>query len=254
MHGWIAAGCRTITVFASTLILLNGLMALDPAVAQDRGGSNPPSDREQRQRIQIVPLAADELYRGWRASHVLGKEVSSVAGTSLGTARNLIIGPDGQVRAVVVEGSKRDLSREFMFRIPWQRLELSRLPGRLTADIDADRDPAYGIFRNDDQHVLGEFAVTEIIGDYARLQAGQGYGYVSDAVFTRAGNLIAVLITRDARSGGGTYAFGFPERPVERWNAGASYFGLPYVTAEHADAAAIPVDLTRFRDGDGSAG
>ncbi|ANW00884.1 PRC-barrel domain-containing protein [Bradyrhizobium icense] len=243
---------RTVTGFAATLVLL-GAAALDPAVAQDKDAISSASNPEQRQRLQIVPLSAEELYRGWRASKVLGKQVNSVAGASLGTTRNLIVGPDGQIRAVVVEGNKRGQSREFMFRVPWLRLELSRLPGRVTADIDADHDPVYGIFRNDDQHVLGEFAVTEIIGDYARLQAGQGYGYVSDAVFTRAGNLIAVLITRDSRSGGGTYAFGFPERPVERWNAGASYFGLPYATAEHADAAAIPVDLTRFRDGNAGA-
>ena len=78
--------------------------------------------------------------------------------------------------------------------------------------------------------------MTETIGDYARLRAGQGYGHVSDAVFTRAGNQIAVLITRDARNGGGADAFDSPECPVARWNAGAGYFGLPYVTAEHADA------------------
>ncbi|WP_456639663.1 PRC-barrel domain-containing protein [Bradyrhizobium sp. USDA 10063] len=186
---------------------------------------------------------------------MLGKRITSAAGNNLGTVRNLILGKDGQITAVIVEGDPSTPLREFMFRIPWQHVEAAKLPGRLIADINPAGHPLYGIFGNDGQQFPEEFAVTEVTGDYARLQAGQGYGYVSDAVFTRAGDLIAVLITRDSKAGGGTYAFGFPEHPVERWNAGATYYGLPYATAEHADAAAIRVDLTRFRsDGDTGAG
>ena len=241
-------------VSASTVLLLAGALMAGSAAAQGQPANTPASLQEQRNPLQIVPLSAEELYRGWRASQVLGKPITSNSGNGLGTVRSLILGSDGHIRALVVESGSSTSAGEFVFRIPWDRVEASRLPGRLIADIAGGDDPAYGIFRNDAQRVPTEFAVSEIIGDYARLQAGQGYGYVSDAVFTRGGDLKAVLITREARAGGGTFAFGFPEHPVGRWNAGATYYGLPYATAEHADAAALRVDLTRFANDSGTGG
>jgi hypothetical protein len=94
-----------------------------------------------------------------------------------------------------------------------------------------------------------EFRITQVIGDYARLQAGQAYGYVGDAVFSPSGALLAVLIVRDATAGGGTFAFGFPGS-IGAWNPRVGYYGLPYVTAEQAGLAALRVDAGRFEDSD----
>jgi len=197
---------------------------------------------------QVVPLSPANLYRGWLASHVIGQKVVSKADHDLGRVRNLLVGTDGQIEAFVVEGNGTSEAREFVFRIPWQRIVASALPRQVVTDVTDGRQPTHGIFpgRPGIPEQTTEFAVSAVLGDYARLQAGQGYGYVSDVVFSRAGNMSAVLVTREARTGGGTLAFGFPESPVAQWNPGASYYGLPYVTAEQADRAAVPVDPKQF--------
>jgi hypothetical protein len=53
-------------------------------------------------------------------------------------------------------------------------------------------------------------AISEVIGEYARLQASQGYGYIKDAVFRKSGKLLAVLVARDTQAGGGTVGFAYP--------------------------------------------
>lgn len=84
-----------------------------------------------------------------------------------------------------------------------------------------------------------------MIGDYTRLQAGQGYGYVSDLVFSQDGKLLDVLVSRGASAGGGTYAFSYPD-DTGKWSPGMSYYGLPYVTGDQATRAGVRVDLSRF--------
>jgi sporulation protein YlmC with PRC-barrel domain len=200
----------------------------------------------------VVPLSAETLYQGWRASSVLGKEVVSRSDQKLGTVRNLLVGRDGGLEAMVVEGGGVTDLRPFMFRIPWQKVQAAKLPDRIVVDVANGARPEYGIFGGQPgvPESPNEFPVTHIIGDYARLQAGQGYGYASDVVFDRQGEILAVLITRDAAGGGGTRAFGFPSSPAPQWDPGASYYGLPYVTAQQADAAGVPVDAKRFTGGD----
>ena len=144
-------------------------------------------------------LSADMLYRGWRASQLLGREAATKDGKALGTIRNALVGSDAKITAVLVERQAAGQRSEFVFCLPWERIDAARLPelDMFAGDTGAPTMPR-------------EFAVTEVVGEYARLQAGQGYGYVSDIVFSRDGTMIAVLITRGLGQEGGTYAFGFP--------------------------------------------
>jgi sporulation protein YlmC with PRC-barrel domain len=201
--------------------------------------------------IRVVPLSADELYQGWLASEVLGKELVSKGGARLGRVSNILVGTDtAQIGALVVEAAATGDAKEYVFRIPWQKVESSSLPDRVVVDLADSRLPEYDIFVPDQPKRSGQsaedFAVSAVIGDRARLQTGRGYGYVRDVVFTPEGRLRAVLITRGIRLGGGTVAFGFPRSPSERWRAGAAYYGLPYVTSDQANLAAVTVDLGRF--------
>jgi hypothetical protein len=77
------------------------------------------------------------------------------------------------------------------------------------------------------------------------LQTGLAFGYVSDIIFSPDANMLAVLVLRDATAGRGLYAFGFPGT-TGRWDPSAGYYGLPYVTTDQANAAAIRVDPKRF--------
>ena len=217
------------------------LVALHPAAAQQ------PATAPSLNTSQTNPLSADDLYRGWRASGLIGQPVLSKSQQNLGLVRNLVLADNGQVEGLLIEGKGTAGLPEFVFRIPWQRVDTGDLPKRIVADIASGQLPEYGLFpgKQGTAELPGEFRASQVIGDIARLQAGQGYGYVSDLAFSRDGKLLAVVITRDAAGRGGTYAFRYPGT-TGRWDPRMSYYGLPYITDEQATRAAIRIDSTRF--------
>ena len=89
------------------------------------------------------------------------------------------------------------------------------------------------------------------MGDYVRLQNGRDYGYVTDVVFGRDGNLQAVLVQPDitfdqAGYAGGAYAYPFYGydygfEPLEQT------YDLPYDETEVAEYE--PIEDGMF-DGD----
>ena len=161
---------------------------------------------------QVVPLSADVLYEGWRGSRLIGHDVFSKTQKNVGTVRNIVLDATGRIQAFVVEANQEKSNPGFAYRIPWQAVDKAKLPETIVADVADLKQPTYGLFSEEEQvaEVSDEFRLTEITGEYARLQPGLAFGYVSDVVFTNSGALLAVLVTRDAVAGGGTYAFGFP--------------------------------------------
>ena len=202
---------------------------------------------------QPQPTPADDgvdegsLYAGWRAQAVLGQTVSA-EGKQVGAVRDIIINRSGQIAAVIVQGDGPVDVPDFVFRVPWSEVKrTSGSPGLEIASADSRR-PQYGLFPGTESVATlpREFRVSEVIGDYARLQSGYGFGYVTGVVFAGRGQAMAVLVSRDVPSAGGTYAF--PFTGVEgRWDPGASYFGLPQVTIEQAMRAGRKVDPKKFK-------
>jgi hypothetical protein len=88
--------------------------------------------------------------------------------------------------------------------------------------------------------------VSELIGDYARLSSGVGFGYVTDVVFSRDGQILATLINRDVAYGAGLYGY-----PYYGWGYGwvptLDYYALPYETPELA-ADVGEVNYDEFND------
>jgi hypothetical protein len=221
------------------LALCTGAMAAGSALAQ--------APEPSVAGPQVVPLAAECVYQGWRATDVIGAQVVSSSEDELGTARNILVGTTGKVEALIVESASSSGHAEFVFRVPWQKVEINEIPDRVIADLETGSQQRHGLFPGKDKTPPNEFAVTQVIGDYARLQAGLAYGYVNDVVFSDDGRMVGILVTRDSAAGGGTHAFGFPDS-IGPWNPAAGYYGLPYVTTEQADAAAVRIDPERFAD------
>ena len=191
-----------------------------------------------------TPLLTEEvLYAGWRASTLLGRQVTSSEGELLGTIRNLSLGQDGKIEFLLIEAHARDGEPDYVFRIPFETVDKGRLPFVVSANIKPER-MRESLFAGE-TGTPSRFPVSAVIGDHARLRAGHGYGYVSDVVFNREGEMLAILVTRDRLSGGGLYAFAFPGH-TGRWNPRDSYYGLPFVTPDQATAAGVRVDRSRF--------
>ncbi|ANW00924.1 PRC-barrel domain-containing protein [Bradyrhizobium icense] len=209
------------------------------------------ADTDQKTEQQLP--SEQTLYAGWRSSQILGSHIFSKKGEYLGRVRNIVVADNGQVRALIAEEAGIGITPEFVFRLPWEDVVKPVRGGALIADLTDVRSRQYGLFPlplgepDENKPHVEDFLVTKVLGDYARLQTGAGYGLVKDVVFSQHGRMLAVLIARDAAQGGGTLAFPYPGR-TGRWSPSASYYGLPFVTAEQADRAGLQVDSKRFED------
>lgn len=199
---------------------------------------------------QQLPLD-QTLYSGWRSSQVLGDRVFSKNGEYLGTVRNIVVADDGKIIALISEEAGIGITPEFVFRLSWNDVVKPPHGGVVIADLADVKSKQFGLFPlplngSEDKKSQGEeFLLSKVLGDYARLQTGAGYGLVKDVVFSQQGRLLAVLVARDASRGGGTLAFSYPGR-TGRWSPSAGYYGLPYVTGDEADQAGLRVDLKKF--------
>lgn len=188
-------------------------------------------------------VLSEKVYEGIKASAILDSDVLSRENGYLGEVRNLALSDDGQIQALIVERSRNRLWDDAILRVPWNRVRQPIHSGIVITDVNDPTLPDLGIFSRSDRGE--EFLVTEVLGEYARLQAGQGYGYVKDAVFGASGKLMAVLVARDSQTEGGTIAFAYPGR-TGRWSPDMSYYGLPFVSADQADRNGFKIDPKRF--------
>ena len=222
-------------------------MILSAAAALALGGAWALPAQAQQATAPNASGETQSLYDGWRARQLLGSAVLTQDGRAIGQVRDIIIDRDGRIEAVILEGGGPAQLPDAVYRVPWSEIDLT--PGKpgVVADLSEAKRPRYGLFPGTEgvPTLPREFRVTEVIGDYARLQTGMGYGYVTDVVFTKDGRLGAVLVTRQIGAAGTTTAFPFPgvQSP---WDPGASYFGLPQITVEQADRAGVVVDASRF--------
>jgi sporulation protein YlmC with PRC-barrel domain len=201
----------------------------------------------ESQRARRVTAA--ELYRGVRASRVMDQEVYGGDGEDLGDVKDIFVGRDGRISAIVVEGGGFLDIGDAAFRVPWNEVNLT--PGvagiriRMTEETAED----YDLFDGPETLVSGprEFRISELIGDYARLSDGAGFGRVSDVVISPEGRISGVLVTRDIGWGGGAYGYpyygyGYGFEP------GNDYYGLPFASTDAA-ATAPRIDHGLFDDG-----
>ena len=226
----VGAASALMALVASSAVAQQG----NPAVRPDLTG-------------QLSSLAPDALYSGWRSRQVVGQKVVGKDGNEIGTARDLIIDADGRLAALIVEGGGVLGTPDAVYRVPWGNVALTPARGGITADLSSGERPQYGLFPGTEGVVTlpREFRLTEVVGDYARLQTGYGYGYVTGVVFSRDGRIIAVLVSREAAAGGGTYAVPYPGK-TGPWDPSATYYGLPFVTEGQAREVGLRIDPKRF--------
>ncbi|WP_207460003.1 PRC-barrel domain-containing protein [Azospirillum sp. SYSU D00513] len=207
----------------------------------------------------------DDLYRnGWGAEQLIDTEVVGQNGEEIGEVENILVGPDGNIRSVIVAAGGFFGLGDAHFAVPWNKVQVGSRMERVTVPItqanhgdydlfgasgfDVEAKSGSGVRRVEEgQAGAGQprvWRATELIGDMARLKDRAGYGYVEDLVFDRQGKLMAVLVEprvtgdRDARGSRAFpfYGFGYGFDP------GQDSYSLPYGTADVGG-------LDRFDDG-----
>lgn len=193
----------------------------------------------------------DDLYRnGWGAEQLIDTTVVSPNGEEIGEVENILVGPNGNIRSVIVAAGGFLEIGDAHFAVPWNKVKVSPGIERVTVPITEANYGDYDLFGENGYDVRAKpdsgvrrveegragdgkvraWRVTELMGDFARLKDQNGYGYVDDLVFDTKGKLMAVLVeprfTADSDVAGPYaypyYGYGYGFDP------GLDYYGLPY--------------------------
>lgn len=182
-----------------------------------------------------------EARNGYTAQDLLEAQIHGIGGRSIGEIADLVIGPDGQLRRLLVDVN------EGLFGTGGQRLAVRwtdvrpgpREDGEVqyfTAPVSKQNVKEYGVFSNRPAAVRGkgrEWRAGELIGDYVSLEDATDYGSVVDLVFGPEGKLLSIALVPDISRGDITnrfYSRYYGSDPG--WDPGDDFVVLPYSTEE----------------------
>lgn len=180
-----------------------------------------------------------EVRNGYTAEDLRDAEVRGKDGKTIGDIEDLIIGPDGQLRRLIV-----DVNEGFLgiggrrLAIKWSDVTVGPRkdgdPQYVTAPVTKQHVEEFGLFDDRKQAVKGgsrEWRATELLGDYISLKDVDDYGSVTDLMFDKSGKLRAIAASPDFR--GSIVSFYAPYSGTDKgWDPGDEYFVLPYSESE----------------------
>jgi sporulation protein YlmC with PRC-barrel domain len=170
-------------------VSLVALLAAAPGVSAQEEA------REGKTMVDITTWDSEQVYSGWSAEELLGEEVYGVNGYVAGEVEDFIVGADGRIQKVVVEGGGFLDMGDAHIAIPWDQIERVGSDA-LMAPVTEQNFAEYGLFEKVDDvpPKPSNFRLRELIGDYVTLQDGSGYGSVDDVIFSADDKISAVVV------------------------------------------------------------
>jgi len=243
------------TVYSTTKLLrLAGVLSAAlpfalgalPATAQDDGERvvQPADEVEGSTWVDIATWEHAPLYDGWRAGELLDEEAYGENGDVVGEVEDFIVGPDGFIQQVVVEGGGFLDIGDSHLAVPWSEVTRSGEESITTPLTEANLD-GYGMFENvDDMPTTAEnFRMRHMLGSYVTAD-GVGYGDIRDVIISEEGKLQAVIVYP-------AYGYGYGNRPVavpyysDRYDPYGTYYQTPYTAETLSDLR--PFDYRQMR-------
>jgi sporulation protein YlmC with PRC-barrel domain len=199
--------------------------------------------------IELSQWSYDDLYAGGISAEefIDEMEVYDPTGEKIGIVEDILIGPDGEVLAIVAEvGGLWDIGDTHV-SVPFDQIEMAADGEGVVVPVTEESVEDYGNWGDawtttgvddvgeeiaagiDDLALPRAWRVSELIGDAARLTEDAGYanyGYVNDLIL-RDGEVAAVVVNPAVGYGGGYRAFPYYGYGGG-WNAGAPYYDMPY--------------------------
>lgn len=207
---------KNMMAFTVALILLAA-----PAVAADS--------------IDIRTWKLDEAGRtGWSVKKLIGTKAFGPNRKEVGNVENVIFGPDGKVRKLIVTTGGFLGIGETPLAVNWNDVKIGPDIDYVNTPLTAESVAKYGLFDGmPDQVAKGprEWRATELIGDYVNLKKDVHYGYVRDLIISKDGELKAVIVNPDVGYGryGGYYAYPYYGYGYGYgWDPGHHSYDLPF--------------------------
>ena len=181
-----------------------------------------------------------EVRDGYTAEDLRGADVRGLLGEKIGEVRDLIIGPDRNLRRIVVEVDDGPEGGKLQLGVGWSDVSVGP---RSAYGIEYVQTPVpkqsvrkSGVFSDTTASTHGagrEWRATELIGDYIKLKDVRRYGAVTDLIFDRAGRLRAIAASPDVH---GTLLRRYPPFSSKDpgWDPGDRYYVLPFSRKEIA--------------------
>lgn len=245
---------RLMLLAMASLLPMHVYADIDSAPSQQQTG---PNNLNQAQHGQTTrPLSEwdySALYEqsGFRAEALLAATVFSPQEEEIGEIVNIVLDQQNQIVTIIAEVGGMWDSGDRHVAIPWDEVELFEAGAKVP--VHQENIEEYDLFTNvtiDEAYLYKQemervstveedvatgpqtWKISDIIDDYASIESEQGYGYITDALFTNNGIMQAIIVkpSREAfDSGPRAYPFyGYPEG----WRPGRSYYQLPYASEE----------------------
>ncbi|MEQ8346030.1 MAG: PRC-barrel domain-containing protein [Marinovum algicola] len=223
-----------------TKALMTSALALAMAMGIGQAGAA----TQNSQAMDLKDWDRTALNQGWSAKALLDAEVFGPNNEEVGDVDDILIGPDGKIRAVIVETDAFLNIGDVEARIAWDRIG----PGPEEESISVPlSEETIEEFRSDYDEVAQErrvFRARELIGDAVRVKDGGGYGRIDDLVFGRDGRIQAVTVNADYGYGYGVGPYAYPFYGYERgWQPGMGHYDLPFSRDQIASYEAYDRDL-----------
>jgi sporulation protein YlmC with PRC-barrel domain len=190
---------------------------------------------------------------GWSVKNLIGKKVKSAKGEDVAEVDNIVFGPDGEVRQLIVSTLGILGFGEKNLAVNWSGVTVGPNNEYVTTPITAESVKKYGLFdgiaKSSGPIAPRDWRSSELIGNYVNLKGNIRYAYVHDLIVSKKGKLQAVIVrpSMGYDHGAGGYAGGYYAYPFydyshaygyghhEGWNPGSPSYNLPYTKADIAE-------------------
>ena len=195
-----------------------------------------------------------QLYEhgGIRAENLLGAAVVGSGGVRIGAVENAVLDQQGRMVGIIARvGGIWDVG-DRLVAVPFEQLRFTERGVRVPiTQENVDEFDLYGDdsfvgeedLQPDSPGEPGHWKVTDLLHDYAIFPGGKGYGYVDDVLFTRKGEIQAVVIQTGSAYPSGQFAYPFD--PVSGdWMPSFAAFTVPF---DRQQAAGLkPFSYSRY--------
>lgn len=181
--------------------------------------------------VDIKTWESGAAYDGWSAEKLLDEEVYGANGEEIGEVEDLIVGPDGKIESVIVEGGGFLDIGDSHVAVPWDQVKRVGTSS-IAVPIKEDNLDDYGMFKDfDDKDPKPKrFRVRELMGDNVTAN-GVGYGMVTDVIFSKDGAIQSIIVMPSHGYGYARGPFPLPYY-ADYYDPYQPYYDVPYAVED----------------------